>query len=207
MTAARRQLLVAIAVLAFAVPARAETIQITSGSLQWMGRFGGSPVTLVGEGFVFQGFAGNGLFAPDLQCEVCFAGATIDLLGRWVGLDLGGTATVNGTTYTGVGGLTATTSLDARWDGSLEIPLDFTGGVLTAPFQFTATFFNPGAQVDLFGAGIASLTLVPNLAIPGGFELGAATYQFSSDAPVPEPMSMMLVGTGLGLAALRRRRT
>lgn len=212
MTRAGRTMGAALVTLCVALPARAETIQITSGALVWTQGPPADSVVLAGEGFSFTGVALNGIFAPDTQCFAgCAPGSTVDLTARWVGLDLPGTAVLNGVTFTDVGGANATSSLDAIWTGALVLPASFTGGVLTAPFTFTGTFrvVDPATPsvTDLFGGGTASLTFAPLPAAPGGFSVRAATYAFEAAAtPVPEPMSMWLVGTGLGLAGWRHRR-
>lgn len=206
MKGAGRSVGIAIAALAFAIPAGAESIQITSGALHGTGLTAPSPVRLVGEGFVFDGVGLNGIFGPFLGCQQCMPGTAVDLFARWVGSDLPGTATVNGTTFTGVGGLLSDTSLDAIWTGSLIIPEDFSGGVLSVPFGFTGGFFIPGGKIDLSGAGTTSLTFVPYPDVAGAFRLTSAAYEFNGESAVAEPMSLILVGTGLaGLAALRRR--
>ena len=136
----------------------------------------------------------------------------MDLFSRFIGADLSGTATYNGVTYNNVGSLASDSGMDAVWSGSLLIPAGFTGGAITAPFQF-AGFFNiqgsaatPGQMVDLLGGGTATLSFVPSQAFPGAFNLTAVRYELDA-APVPEPTSMLLIGSGLaGLAAIRRRR-
>ena len=212
MEAARRTLGTVIALLALAGPASGESIQITSGALVWTAPAGPGPVTLLGQGFSFDGITINssGVFMPHLDCVVpeCVPGSVVDLSARWIGADIPGTATINGTTYTTEGGVNADNGLVAEWLGSLDIPTNFTGGTLTAPFTFTGTFFVSGSgKVDLFGAGTTSLSFVPYAAFPGAFQLTSATYDFEAASAVPEPLSAVLVGTGLaGLAALRRRR-
>jgi hypothetical protein len=205
----RRSVGITFAILAFAVPLHAEPIQITSGALVFLSR----EVTLVGSGFTFAGHAGFGQDPIDLcRVPVCQAGSSVDLLAHFVGLDLSGTATLNGQTFTNVGSSISDTSLSATWAGTLAIPTEFNGGVLTAPFTFSGVFFifQLGAvtQQELFGQGTASFTFARQGSDPSAFHVTAATYEFESGAtpaPVPEPMSITLVGAGLaGLAALRR---
>ena len=202
---------IAMAISCLAIPARADPIQITSGFLQWAG--GSAAIKLAGGGFTFEGAGLSfGGIAPWEGCIVptCVTGSTVDLRTLWVGNDLPGTATFGGSTFAQVGGLNSDSSLLVEWTGSLLIPSDFSGGTLTAPLSFSGRFSffdNPNQTVvDLTGTGLATLQLTP---FPGGnaFFFSSATYTFDEAVATPEPMSIVLVGTGLaGLAALRRRR-
>lgn len=216
MTAASRTLGILFVALTFAAPARGETIWLTSGAFDWT-----SPnvatVTMEGAGFSFDGIAypSAGVFTPWYTCQgrpECSAGGTLDLYSRWTGRDIPGRATYNGTTYPGTGGIDATSGLDARWFGSLFIPTSFTGGLLTSPFQFAGEFYYQGSPttmggiLNLRGSGTASLVFSPFPPDPSFFNLDSVRYEFDA-APVPEPASMLLIGTGLaGLAAMHRRR-
>ena len=205
-----RAIALVLAALATALPARAETIVINSGFLEWIRPAGVTTIQLAGDGFTFSGIGRIGIFEPLDACGVpeCVPGASVDLHAYWIGLDLPGTATYRGTTYTSVGSANSTAGLGARWTGSLLIPADFDGGQLTAPFQFAGDFFYPGpaSPVNLVGAGQTTLNFTPFPNFPGAFRLDAIRYEFDA-APVPEPTSMLLISTGLaGLAAWRRRR-
>jgi hypothetical protein len=217
MTAIRTILGVVALTLTVTMPARAETILLTSGAFNWAIGSGAATVTMSGGDFNFSGAASTftGRFTPRMQCMVpeCRAGSTVDLFARFSGADIGGTATYNGVTYSPVGSAAANASLDTRWSGSLQIPLTFTGGILTAPFTFTGEFYHSETPItfstlDLLGVGTATLNFAPSLPFPGAFNLTAVRYEFDGAAPVPEPTSMLLIGSGLaGLAALRRRRS
>ena len=221
MTKLRQAMGTALAIVCLAVPARAEPIQITAGSLGWVGPVGGVSIGLAGGTFVFIGGASisGGIFTPWILCNgglACTPGTTVDLRSFWSGGDLPGTAAYQGVTYPGVGGPNSPNQLTAEWTGGLDIPAGFTGGLLTAPFGFSGQFkYAPNLMqlpqaLDLSGSGLASLTFAEYPGDPGSFFLTSVHYDFAetdSAGAVPEPMSMILVGTGLaGLAALRRRR-
>jgi hypothetical protein len=217
--------LIAIAVvvlgLSSSVHADPITIVITSGILEGTGSES-SRVTGTGSspsGFSFVGgrafLLGN--WGPGICMQpVCAAGTTIDMRSSFTGQEFPGFATYNGVTYE-MGRTSGPPSamMQAMWTASLTIPIDFTGGTLTAPFTFSGAFFYPtsaGERVNLIGSGLFSAEMIPRSGQgPSGerlFGISEAVYTFSEDAlaPTPEPGTWLLIGTGAALVARVRRR-
>jgi hypothetical protein len=140
-------------------------------------------------------------------------GTSLTLQGRASGLDLSGTVTVDGVTYTDVGGLTSSssarleiTTMPATLPSVLSPP-----SKITTPFMLDLIFSadNGLLRHSLFGSGLATIFLdedngfgVPSWRVTG------VRAELSSDpvAPVPEPASLSLLALGLvGLGARRWR--
>ncbi len=198
--------------------AAADPIAITSGSL-----------VLTQQGGVLHMEGARGLAvdargvgrASIIECgpiTLCAAGSTVTLNAGWVGSDLGGTASIDGETFTVALGTQTTGALSAIFTGSILLPA-FAGDEpvsVTAPFNFVGILSYPAplgtvppSPVDLIGRGTATVDLTRTSFRPDGWTVSGVTYVFEPfDAePIPEPTTIILVGSGLaGLVARRRAR-
>ena len=209
--------------LTAAPPARADPIFITGGSIVvGPGLNGPGTIGLVGtRDFSVTGQLSGAGRVDARQCFPCEPGTSISLGTSWSGLDLLVTvAALEGTVYPGVGGANSPNGLLVETSGSVVAPSFGSGSqaTLTAPFSFQGLFSHaleptgPGSTDELFGSGLATLTLVRlpgDGTVPDLWQYGSVRFDFaSSAAPVPEPASLFLLGSGVALVAgrsLRRR--
>lgn len=132
-----------------------------------------------------------------------------------VGTDLLGTFTVNGMTFSS----DIVNQMNLMFTGpSFVIPAELLGASavqITAPFSFTGAAASPALSevVMLQGQGTVHVVLVRRtIGIFTGFFLDHADYVFGSTVngvtieEVPEPMTLLLLASGLGGGLIYRRR-
>ncbi len=189
------------------------TIVITGGSLEVVN--GGGAVSISGDsrGFSLLGGGQVGLgLAPQGPYQ---AEEPIGLRAAWFGIDLGGSFTLDGTTYLmgSVAWPFDPTFRGNGWvdfEGSTTAPaFGPTTATITAPFTFsgqvrTSTGQWPNVTIeteDLTGAGTTTIDLVWSLSHQ--WNLANVSYDFQT----PEPSTVLLFGSGLaGLGGVAWRR-
>jgi hypothetical protein len=143
--------------------------------------------------------------SPD---PICLPGARIPLNTGSSGSDLNAIVTLDGETFTsgispdqGVAGI--------QFNSSFVVP-DFTADQVTVftPFTFSGLVMPPLGQIStpLVGSGTVRLDLA-QINTTGGprWTFQQAQYDFQTPAAVPEPATLVLVGSGIAGYLLRRK--
>jgi hypothetical protein len=163
------------------------TINLVSGSIDYANLIvGDGSVHFVGDrGFMFDGFAQLSPLGA-AGCNPCNPGSTISLHASASGNDLPGDATLDGTSYSDVGGPNSPESLSFNITGQVIAPPigQSSTEILVVPVAFTGTFihrqlpvspFNPTSETLVAGA-IATLTLSQTSVFPDGHPGWRATH-------------------------------
>lgn len=186
---------------------------ITSGNVYQLVEDGETGFTFAGSGFRLNGEVSS---RPASRCAPCTPGEAFDLSATMTPrLFPPGTATINGRTYDAVF-FSGTFNFNA---GSVSVPDVPTGGpgvFPTAPFSFDGMLAGyadisltgtPLFSTALAGGGMASIGFFN---YSGSLSADGFNYTFKDTAPVPEPGSLLLFGSGAAWIASRwrsRRRT
>jgi len=202
------------AVLTFSPVALADPVRIVTSGFYTVIWDEESDFRFIGTGFELRGVANDpGRTNPLFRCYPCAAGTSLGLSTDFTGSSYTeDSAIFEGLFYPDV---YYTGSMTIR-AGSVIVPDLADRAVLSAPFTasgFLAGYDNiAGTGALLFstalsGRGTASVTF-RNLHLPGieGIHADSISYQFDDSAPIPEPATLLLVGSGLSAMYLRRRR-
>jgi hypothetical protein len=211
-------------VVGFAAPrtTSADPIAITKGTITLPANFAPAPTTLNGTDgvrpFTFDGvISTDAIIGPYTSCEPCTTQVSIAIHAV---IGVSGDVTYGSESYrVGPGLLDTDGDLNLDVQGAISLPKPVAIGQLrtfTAPFTASGTlappFFAGGLANTLSGSGRMTITLVAgpgDAEQPTEWSFRSAEYRFNASsggpAPVPEPASFLLFGSGVSALVLRRR--
>lgn len=213
-----RLALLVLPLLFFSSEALGDTLTITSGQVTFRSgvpdaSFSFNGTTTSGSSVQLQGTTGASSTLSPIH-GTFMAGTSVNLTGLLFSEPGFGTATIDGVTTNRVifGG---TTSFNA---GSVLLPLtpDTSTITLTAPFTYSGIIAGvagpnqdapPFFSYTMVGNGTVTATFVYVYFPEGPGSYSVVGLQYNTTAPVPEPTTMLLLGTGMaGVAAKFRKR-
>ena len=207
-----RRFIFAVAVVLFGFNARAqaEPIVITGGFLTSTGSGNVGEFVFIGAGFRMAGNTDMGFVSP-AQCTPCVPGEAVNLSSLLSGgLELDGAITIDGSSFSNPAD--AHLVFTAPSIVMPGVPQDFT---VTRPFTFSGNLLGLDELGEhtvftraLTGGGTltASFRSIPVFEDVRAFDFVSITYDFTAADPVPEPCTLLLVGSGLGGLLFRRRK-
>lgn len=176
----------------------------------------GGPIELFGtNGFSLSANPGSGITGPGC----CLSpGAESSFHASWCCNDLPGIATFGGETFTNLGGPNSANQVTVDFaSATFTLPPIAASATIEAPFTLTGTFrgapgdgnlAQPTVDALLVGSGIGTLTLINQslASIPAWNPVSITLALSTPITAVPEPSTMLVVGTGLILLGYWERK-
>lgn len=140
----------------------ADTIQINGGTVTVAFRQPGTAELRGSRGFRFDGVTHSTGVDPNAACQTdtpCTPGQSVTLTATWSGIDLPGTARMQGNDYADVGGLNSESALRIDITGSFVAPPQATSATVVVPVAISGLFQSADGFFEIEGDGRAVLTL------------------------------------------------